>query len=253
MPIDLKRPVPLYLQIAEDISAKVASGELRTGDQLGSQQELSRQYRVSLITVKKALAHLTHQGWTYSRMGKGTFVAQRSPAPVEVAHRSIGVVLENLRVLRAGVPPRFVLACSAWRDDELTAAMRSARACDHGLRPRSHEAIRALADEAGSSWSPHTWSNGYGLLANLHAALAFHGGIDEQEAAKFVTEHMTKPVVGFIAGQTAPPGRRMGHAGAIISGSAGTAAEKIEAFKAAGIGVAARPMDFVELIRAGLK
>ncbi len=79
------------------------------------------------------------------------------------------------------------------------------------------------------------------------------GGTDEQEAAKFVKEHMTKPVVGFIAGQTAPPGRRMGHAGAIISGSAGTAAEKIEAFKAAGIGVAARPMDFVELIKAGLK
>ncbi|MHB8838535.1 MAG: succinate--CoA ligase subunit alpha [Gemmatimonadaceae bacterium] len=78
------------------------------------------------------------------------------------------------------------------------------------------------------------------------------GGTDEQEAAKFVKEHMTKPVVGFIAGQTAPPGRRMGHAGAIISGSAGTAAEKIEAFKAAGIGVAARPMDFVELIKAKL-
>ncbi len=79
------------------------------------------------------------------------------------------------------------------------------------------------------------------------------GGTDEQEAAKFVKEHMTKPVVGFIAGQTAPPGRRMGHAGAIISGSAGTAAEKIESFKAAGIGIAVRPMDFVELIKAGLK
>ena len=78
------------------------------------------------------------------------------------------------------------------------------------------------------------------------------GGTDEQNAADFVKNHMTKPVVGFIAGQTAPPGRRMGHAGAIISGSAGTAAEKIEAFKAAGIGVAARPMDFVELIKAGL-
>jgi succinyl-CoA synthetase alpha subunit len=78
------------------------------------------------------------------------------------------------------------------------------------------------------------------------------GGTDEQEAADFVKNHMTKPVVGFIAGQTAPPGRRMGHAGAIISGSAGTAAEKIEAFKAAGIGVAVRPMDFVELIKAKL-
>ena len=78
------------------------------------------------------------------------------------------------------------------------------------------------------------------------------GGTDEQDAAKFVKEHMSKPVVGFIAGQTAPPGRRMGHAGAIISGSAGTAAEKVEAFMAAGMGVAKRPVDFVELIRARL-
>ena len=78
------------------------------------------------------------------------------------------------------------------------------------------------------------------------------GGTDEQEAAAFIKKHMKKPVVGFIAGQTAPPGRRMGHAGAIISGSAGTAAEKIDAFKAAGMGVAARPMDFVELIKARL-
>ena len=78
------------------------------------------------------------------------------------------------------------------------------------------------------------------------------GGTDEQEAAEYVKKHMKKPVVGFIAGQTAPPGRRMGHAGAIISGSAGTAAEKIDAFKAAGMGVAARPLDFVELIKARL-
>jgi succinyl-CoA synthetase alpha subunit len=76
------------------------------------------------------------------------------------------------------------------------------------------------------------------------------GGTDEQEAAAFVKQHMKKPVVGFIAGQTAPPGRRMGHAGAIISGSSGTAAEKIAAFAEAGMGVAKRPMDFVELIRA---
>ena len=78
------------------------------------------------------------------------------------------------------------------------------------------------------------------------------GGTDEQEAATFIKEHMKKPVVGFIAGQTAPPGRRMGHAGAIISGSAGTAAEKIDAFLAAGMGVAQRPVDFVDLIKARL-
>ena len=79
------------------------------------------------------------------------------------------------------------------------------------------------------------------------------GGTDEQEAAEFIKKHMKKPVVGFIAGQTAPPGRRMGHAGAIISGSSGTAAEKLEAFAAAGMGIAKRPMDFVELIRDRLK
>ena len=76
------------------------------------------------------------------------------------------------------------------------------------------------------------------------------GGTDEQEAAEFVAKHMKKPVVGFIAGQTAPPGRRMGHAGAIISGSAGTAAEKIEAFEKAGMGIARRPLEFVELLKA---
>jgi len=76
------------------------------------------------------------------------------------------------------------------------------------------------------------------------------GGTDEQNAAAFVKEHVTKPVVGFIAGQTAPPGRRMGHAGAIISGSSGTAAEKIAAFEAAGIGVMKRPADVVPLVRS---
>ena len=79
------------------------------------------------------------------------------------------------------------------------------------------------------------------------------GGTDEQEAAKFVKEKMTKPVVGFIAGQTAPPGRRMGHAGAIISGSAGTAAEKMQAFEENGLGVAKRPIDVVGLLKERMK
>jgi len=75
------------------------------------------------------------------------------------------------------------------------------------------------------------------------------GGTDEQQAAEFIANEMTKPVVGFIAGQTAPPGRRMGHAGAIISGSEGTAEEKMRAFREHGIGVAERPADFVGLLQ----
>jgi succinyl-CoA synthetase alpha subunit len=78
------------------------------------------------------------------------------------------------------------------------------------------------------------------------------GGTDEQEAAAYIKANVTKPVVGFIAGQTAPPGRRMGHAGAIISGSAGTAEEKIQAFRDNGIGVAQRPVDVVGLIQEAL-
>jgi succinyl-CoA synthetase alpha subunit len=78
------------------------------------------------------------------------------------------------------------------------------------------------------------------------------GGTDEQNAAAFVKTHVTKPVVGFIAGQTAPKGRRMGHAGAIISGSSGTAEEKLAAFEAAGIGIMRRPVEAVSLLRAKL-
>jgi len=78
------------------------------------------------------------------------------------------------------------------------------------------------------------------------------GGTDEQNAAVYAKKHMTKPVVGFIAGQTAPPGRRMGHAGAIIAGAEGTAADKIRVLEENGIPVAKRPADIVGLVQEAL-
>lgn len=74
------------------------------------------------------------------------------------------------------------------------------------------------------------------------------GGSAEEEAAEWIAEHCKKPVAGFIAGATAPPGRRMGHAGAIVSGGKGTAAAKIAAFKAAGIGIAATPSEMADTL-----
>ena len=78
------------------------------------------------------------------------------------------------------------------------------------------------------------------------------GGDDEEKAADYIKNHMTKPVVAFIAGKTAPPGKQMGHAGAIVSGSAGSAASKIAAFESAGVEVADLPSDVVGLLKKAL-
>jgi len=78
------------------------------------------------------------------------------------------------------------------------------------------------------------------------------GGTDEEDAAAFIRDRVTKPVVGFIAGQSAPAGKRMGHAGAIISGGAGTAASKMDALTAAGVGVARTPSEVPALLRAAM-
>ncbi|OHB80623.1 MAG: succinate--CoA ligase subunit alpha [Planctomycetes bacterium RBG_16_64_12] len=78
------------------------------------------------------------------------------------------------------------------------------------------------------------------------------GGTAEEEAAAYIAEHVTKPVAAFIAGRTAPPGKRMGHAGAIISGGQGTAAEKIAALRAAGIVIAESPADMGAAVRRAM-
>ncbi|MGA9193404.1 MAG: succinate--CoA ligase subunit alpha [Anaerolineales bacterium] len=74
------------------------------------------------------------------------------------------------------------------------------------------------------------------------------GGTDEEKAAEFIADHMTKPVVGFIAGRSAPPGKRMGHAGAIVEGGSGLASDKIEALEGAGVAVADHPEQVADLL-----
>jgi succinyl-CoA synthetase alpha subunit len=75
------------------------------------------------------------------------------------------------------------------------------------------------------------------------------GGTDEERAAEFIADHMTKPVVAFVAGRTAPPGKRMGHAGAIVEGGTGQATDKINAFKNVGVSVASHPEEIPELLQ----
>jgi succinyl-CoA synthetase alpha subunit len=76
------------------------------------------------------------------------------------------------------------------------------------------------------------------------------GGDDEERAAAYIADHVTKPVVGYIAGFEAPPGKRMGHAGAIVTGSKGTAVAKAEALEAAGVRVGRTPSQVAELVQA---
>ena len=75
------------------------------------------------------------------------------------------------------------------------------------------------------------------------------GGSDEERAAEYIASRMTKPVVSFIAGQTAPPGKRMGHAGAIVEGGSGLASDKIRALQAAGVSVARHPEEIPDLLQ----
>ncbi|MDP1676597.1 MAG: GntR family transcriptional regulator [Bacteroidota bacterium] len=96
--IKLNDPDPLYLQIERALKNKIENGELNVGDQLGSQQELAKEYKVSLITIKKALTNLIDQGVLYSRVGKGTFVAEKTAVKKikKINQKTIGLVLSDI-------------------------------------------------------------------------------------------------------------------------------------------------------------
>lgn len=136
-----------------------------------------------------------------------------------------------------------------------------------GLVSRSgtltYEVVQALTDKGvgqstavGIGGDPIIGSNFIDILTlfesdpltNQVVLIGEIGGTDEQKAARFIAEKMTKPVTAFIAGRTAPPGKRMGHAGAIIEGGEGTAEEKIKAFEAVGVKVAELPEEVADII-----
>lgn len=96
--IDFNDPSPLYEQIERVIKNKITKGELKTGEQIGSHQELSKKYGVSLITVKKALSNLVKDGVLFTRVGKGTYVAEQQKSKIELLkHKTIGLVLTDLK------------------------------------------------------------------------------------------------------------------------------------------------------------
>jgi succinyl-CoA synthetase alpha subunit len=132
----------------------------------------------------------------------------------------------------------------------------------------TYEAVKQLSDvglgqttAVGIGGDPVNGTNFVDVLAEFQADPATEaviligeiGGSAEEDAAAWIREHMTKPVAGFIAGTTAPPGKRMGHAGAIISGGQGTAADKIAALEAAGVVIAPTPTDMASAVQEAMR
>ncbi|MEQ8523416.1 GntR family transcriptional regulator [Gracilimonas sp.] len=97
MAIDFQDSTPLYVQIVKDIKTKISTGKLETGQQLKTHKELAKEYDVSLITVKSALSSLIDDGYLFSRVGKGTFVANKEDTPTISQHDSVGLVLQDLK------------------------------------------------------------------------------------------------------------------------------------------------------------
>ena len=97
--ININDPTPLYEQIENDIKSKINASILKTGDQVGSQNELSKDYSVSIITVKKALSNLVKEGILFTRVGKGTYVAEKKERKLDLSkHKTIGLVLQDLAI-----------------------------------------------------------------------------------------------------------------------------------------------------------
>jgi DNA-binding LacI/PurR family transcriptional regulator len=213
MAIDLKNPMPLYQQIAEEIKAKIRSGALKVGDAIGSHSELTAQYQVSVITVKKALSDLIKEGYLYSRVGKGTFVARKSVATSLSRQKTIGLVLRDLTnpffsLIAHGAEKKadalgynLFLSSSIGRiDKEETLISRFETMGVDGMIIASLSQTYRATDEIKRL---HQSGFPYLMVSYIHESDFWYVGTDHEHGAYLATEHLLNfdyKHIGYVTG-----------------------------------------------------
>lgn len=213
MAIDVKNPKPLYQQIADDIKSKIRSGQLKVGSSVGSHSELTSRYHVSVITVKKALSDLINQGYLYSRVGKGTFVARQS-APVDLKrHKTLGLVLRDLKnpffsLIAHGAEKQadklgyaLLLSSSIGRiDKEEPLISRFKEMGASGLIIASLSQTYRATNEIKRL---HESGFPYVMVSYIHEPNFWHVGTDHERGAYLATEHLLNigyQRIGYLTG-----------------------------------------------------
>ncbi|MDZ7292285.1 MAG: GntR family transcriptional regulator [candidate division KSB1 bacterium] len=215
MGIDFNTPTPLYRQIADDIKARIASGQMKVGDQLGSQQELAREYSVSLITVKKALADLIHEGVLFSRVGKGTYVAARKRVAIDLSrHKTIGLVLRDLKspffsLILHSVEEKasekgynLLLSNSGDRLDKEESQIRHFRQI--GVSGLIIASMSRIYQATNTIRKLHQENFPYVFVSYMEDEDIFYVGTDHEYGAHLATEHLIKlghNKIGYISGE----------------------------------------------------
>ncbi len=213
MAIDIKNPTPLYRQIAEEIKAKIRSGMLKVGDSIGSHSELTAQYGVSVITVKKALSDLIKEGYLYSRVGKGTFVASQSAAINLSRQKTLGLVLRDLTnpffsLIAHGAEKQadalnynLILSSSIGRmDKEETLISRFQQMGVDGVIIASLSQTYRATNEIKRL---HQSGFPYVLVSYIHEPDFWYVGTDHERGAYLAAEHLLKhnyKRIGYITG-----------------------------------------------------
>jgi DNA-binding LacI/PurR family transcriptional regulator len=213
MAIDVKNPVPLYQQIADEIKAKIQSGVLKVGDAIGSHSELTLQYGVSVITVKKALSDLIREGYLYSRVGKGTFVARKSVALNLSRQKTLGLVLRDLTnpffsLIAHGAEKKadllgynLLLSSSIGKiNKEETLISRFEAMGVDGIIIASLSQTYRATDEIKRL---HQSGFPYVMVSYIHEPDIWYVGTDHERGAYLATEHLLRSSykrIGYVTG-----------------------------------------------------